>query len=107
MVKKKNVKRRYVDEEGECLVCGSIGVDLHHVYTRGAHGVIDESWNLMKLCHEHHVECEYIGLDSFVNKGDDKPEYAGVKLWLIANMWEYDTLMHKWRHYDKNINQGR
>ena len=72
---------KFYDENGICIVCGFKGVDLHHFKHKGSGGS-DESWNLIKLCHKHHVEIHSNGKDSFINK------YPKLRDWLLDNGWE-------------------
>lgn len=48
--------------------------EAHHVTTRGAGGG-DEFWNVMPLCHGHHMEWH-------LNPGKMIRRYAGVFYWL-------------------------
>jgi hypothetical protein len=82
---------RYCGPQYQCIITGKFGADLHHVRSRGAGGS-DDSWNLMPLAHELHVECERIGLVSFSKK------YPNALSWLVANGWE--IVLGKWRHFD-------
>ena len=52
-----------------CEVCGTYGVHVHHIKTRGAGGT-DEVLNLISLCPEHHTEVHTIGSKSFAEKYD-------------------------------------
>ena len=57
--------RRHVREMC-CLCCNVIGVDPHHVRSRGAGGR-DEA-NLVPLCRLHHTELHQIGRLTFEDK---------------------------------------
>lgn len=46
----------------------------HHIRTRGAHGDIDESWNLLALTPENHRFLHSQGADAFIKKFWAKPE---------------------------------
>lgn len=83
------VKRRYTDPEGICIICGYYGVDLHHVKTRGAGGT-DEDYNLVPLCHAHHVEVDH--------QGDYRMglKYPSYQKWLIKNDWKYNPITKKY-----------
>lgn len=54
--KMSKAKMKFFDEYGECVACGFIGVDLHHVKRKGAGGS-NKPHNLMPLCHPHHNLC--------------------------------------------------
>lgn len=54
-----------------CSVCLIVGVDPHHVKTRGAGGK-DTLDNLMPLCREHHTEIHKIGKKTFFKKYEEK-----------------------------------
>ena len=67
-----------------CVVCGR-GADLHHILTRKAYPeYINEPWNLMPLCREHHTEIHMKGLNYMASK------YLKVRLFLEANGWEFE-----------------
>ena len=80
---------RYVDENGICVVCRFKGVDLHHIKTRKSGGS-DSKFNLLPLCHRHHVEIHNSGTTSFVKK------YHWVGKWLVKNNWKFNG--RKWHN---------
>jgi len=84
---------KYYDKEKRCIICRFQGVDLHHLQSRGSGGP-DESWNLMELCHRHHVMCHNKGLTTFsFAKG-----HEAVIRWLTRNNWVYSEYLGKWKH---------
>jgi len=83
---------RYIDENKSCLVCNRLGVDLHHVKSRGSGGS-DESFNLMPLCRWHHSQLHSEGLNKFSKK-------FHVRNWLEENDWIFDAYVGKWLHCD-------
>jgi len=89
--------KKFYDEYKECIACGAIGVDLHHVKTQGSGGS-DESFNLMPLCHKHHVKVHSVGLIKFSEMKLKKHGVNGkaVTDWLLENGWEIDKMLNKW-----------
>lgn len=79
-----------INHKTRCLVCGTINPDTHHVLSRGAGGDDSQS-NLALLCRKHHTEIHSIGTTTFSNK------YPLFKNWLIANGWQYNDYIQKWR----------
>lgn len=82
-------KNKYTSTTIPCCVSGLLEVDLHHVRSRGAYGH-DESYNLMPLRHQYHVEIEKIGKFLFAKK------YPKAAQWLRQNGWRYDDTFKKW-----------
>ena len=86
-----------------CAATGSISEQrcLHHVYTRGSRpDLVDKDWNLMPLIKEAHHLAHSMGLSKFVDT------YPRVRVWLLANGWEWDTFNKKWinrRAYELNL----
>lgn len=80
---------RFFSSDKRCIVTGKVGVDLHHVKSRGSGGG-NEVFNLMPISHELHVEVHKIGLAKFAEK---YPEVTG---WLKSNGWEYCDLRARW-----------
>lgn len=78
-------------KEDRCLISGDRNPDLHHVKSKGSGGP-DEHWNLCPLSRKYHTEIHAIGLSTFAEK------YPKFRNWLIANNWEYNPLLNKWRH---------
>lgn len=76
-----------------CLICGLIGVDAHHLITRGSGGP-DKDWNLVPLCRKHHVEIHSIGMTKF---GE---EHHIFELFLKAHDWHYNEWSKKWEFQD-------
>lgn len=72
----------------KCLCCHrEVNYIGHHVHSKGAAGKhIDEPWNLMPICHEHHTlrgdSVHRIGLKKFAEN------YIQVEKWLLDNGWE-------------------
>jgi 5-methylcytosine-specific restriction endonuclease McrA len=83
----------YKRPDKACIVCNRMGVDLHHVKTRGSGGG-DESFNLMPLCRMHHQAVHAIGLNMFSRK------FINVRDWLEDNDWVFDSYLMKWQHYN-------
>lgn len=81
----------YTDPNRKCQVCKFRGVDLHHVKSRKSGGS-DDSWNLMPLCHKHHVEIHQIGLITFSKR------YNEARWWLLGNSWKINDITQKWYH---------
>ncbi len=71
------------DEERYCEVCGKAPAEAHHwCHTRGAGGG-DEPWNILWLCHRHHMEAHAVGRDSFFE------QYRGrLPRWRVAQWLE-------------------
>ena len=45
----------YMNTHRFCEACGHLGHGLpHHIKGTGAHGRIDEDWNLVRLCYDCH-----------------------------------------------------
>ena len=91
----------YINRSGKCLVCSRVGIVYHHVKTRGSTGKpIDEDWNKMPLCVDHHThggDCVHrMGLISFANK------FKSANDWLIKNGWEKCLMTGKWYHSQNN-----
>ena len=88
---------KFYNPFGTCVACGSHGVDLHHVKTQKSGGS-DESWNLLPLCHLHHVMVHNIGLSDFCKKMKLAHGVDGrkVKAWLWGNGWEFCKFRGKW-----------
>ena len=85
---------KYTDPDGECLICGYVGVDIHHVKTRGAGGP-DEAWNMVKLCHGHHQQLHTMGDKKFSEK------HGVYREWLTKNRWKVNPITNKWyREYE-------
>lgn len=94
----KIVRVKYVCDESRCVVCHSLGVDLHHLKTRKAGGG-DEPENIMPLCRKHHTEVHTVGLLKFA----DMVGYGSVRKWLVKNGWEIiEAPKRKWIRYDEN-----
>ena len=85
---------KYTDPDAKCIITGKVGCDLHHWKTRGAGGP-DESWNLMPLSHDKHLEVHAKGKKWFCEK------YPAVRHWLLNHGWDYCWLMCRWRHRDE------
>jgi len=85
-------KKTFTDPEGHCIVTGFRGVVLHHLYSRGAHGEINEEWNLMPLTVIMHTEVHWSGLVQFIKK------HPQVETWLLQKGWYFEKLSKKWRH---------
>lgn len=92
----KKTKRKFYDEEGECVACGFIGVDLHHVKHKGSGGS-NGPHNLIPLCHKHHVEYHQYGMVRFTKFEFKKNGVNGeeVLLWLLEKGWYLDLFMNK------------
>jgi hypothetical protein len=60
------MKRREWFRQMNCLVCGKIPSDPHHVRTRGAGGVDKD--NIVPLCRFHHTELHTGGRHTFARK---------------------------------------
>ena len=90
------MKAKYYSETIRCIVTGDTPVDLHHVKARGMGGNhkkhLDETWNLMPLRHDKHVEIEQIGIVKFAEK------YSRAKNWLLKNGWAICPIQKTWRH---------
>lgn len=56
-----------------CECCRMPSSAPHHIHSRGAHGNIDDDWNLLNLCLEHHNMLHAVGEDYFIKK------YPGLK----------------------------
>lgn len=76
-----------------CIVCARFGSEGHHVNSR-ASGGDDVEWNLMPLCRICHTAIHKAGLSTYAKK------YKQVENWLLANGWELNKLLNKWRHND-------
>lgn len=50
--------------ERPCIVCEYSPCDPHHIKSKGSGGP-DLEWNLLTLCHKHHVEIHQLGLRKF------------------------------------------
>ena len=79
-----------------CLICGrEEGTAGHHVRNQGT-VKIDELWNVMPLCVEHHTGGRYavhnIGLTKFSKL------FPAVQAWLIENEWEFLEFNRRWFH---------
>ena len=84
-----------------CLICGSTyNRTVHHVYSKGAHGVIDVIENLMPLCWPHHQDLN-LGIHS---KGMNyfHDNYSVVRDWLEKHGWERCPITNKW--FNQRIN---
>lgn len=79
----KNETLRKSFNNRRCLVCNRRGCDPCHIKTYGSGGV-DEEWNLMPLCRQHHSEQHNLGLFSFINK------YPSVKFYINSHGWYFD-----------------
>jgi len=83
--------------EQPCIACGTMRVDrcYHHIKSRGSGG-LDEPWNLMSLCQEHHNEVHSKGLYEFSMK------YESIMDWLVINTWTLSVNVinktGKWRY---------
>ena len=89
---------KYTDPNGKCVATGKIGVDLHHIKTRGAGGS-DEPWNLIPLSHEIHVEWHQKGMDFMSNR------YHNIYYWLMDHGWRLCYIREKWFH-DEGKEEG-
>lgn len=89
-------KKKYVNPEEHCIVCGVQGVDEHHIKTRGSGGK-DEPWNVVYLCHPHHQELHYIGEIRFAEEN-----YAFEKF-LKDNNWEVCPIRNKYFHVKGDV----
>ena len=58
-----------------CISCGGVGGDAHHVTTVGAGGP-DEARNLMPLCRTCHTGVHKMGYAKSIQKN------PGIKIWL-------------------------
>lgn len=76
----------------ECVVCGDVATEVHHVKTRGAGGG-DEDWNLLPICRRCHVDIHKAGLYTFSRR------HRRVFEWLIKKGWE--CINGKWVHSNK------
>lgn len=75
-----------------CVVCLRVGgVDAHHVKTRKTGGP-DEGWNLMPLCHDHHMEWHRIGSITFCQR------HSRVRTWMELTGWEQNPVSLHWFH---------
>lgn len=90
-------EEKFYDEHGECVACGRVGVDLHHIKTQGSGGS-NENFNLMPLCHPHHVKVHVTGMMKFskMKKQKDGVDGNAVTEWLLGNDWYIDTFRDKW-----------
>ena len=87
-------KSKYTDPNGYCLICGFLGVDLHHIKSRGSGGK-DDDWNIVPLCHPHHQELHQIGTVEFAENNYE------FEMFLHSNGWELLELpdgSKKWIH---------
>lgn len=80
---------KYVDPERRCIATGKLGVDLHHVRSRGAGGS-DEPHNLMPVSHKVHQYIHQVGLR------EASAVYPGIKDWLLKNGWRFDYVLLRW-----------
>lgn len=49
-------------------LCGALGEDLAHIASRGAHGEISVGWNLLHLCHAHHMDQHATGIQTWASR---------------------------------------
>lgn len=84
--------KKYQSKKMNCLACGILGVDLHHIKTRKSGGC-DSHFNLMPLCRIHHVEIHKIGMNSMAEK------YPKIMKFLIDNSYTYCLIRNKWVRY--------
>ena len=86
-VKKRYIKKRkykvtsalvdYVERHPFCEACGQPGHGLpHHIQSTGAHGRIDEDWNLLRLCFDCHYGIVH-GLPGIRGLIEQYPRIAG------------------------------
>ena len=71
-----------------CLVCKRRPVDAAHIRTKKASG-INERWNYMPLCREHHSEQHTIGIITFIKK------YVSVFYYVQDRGWSIDVVNGK------------
>ncbi len=75
-----------------CCICGtSYQVSAHHIKTKGAGGD-DSEWNLIPICHSHHVGIHQLGLNQFINR------YYRLRIILNKKGWKFDSYGNKWRY---------
>jgi hypothetical protein len=75
-----------------CIICGRDSEE-HHLMTQKAHPeLVDEAWNKIKVCRQHHSEFHSKGTNHMQEK------YYRVKHWLHNNGWVYDAILLKWRY---------
>jgi hypothetical protein len=58
----------YAATHRTCEACGDIAALPHHINTRGAHGDIDDAWNLLGLCQRHHRMIHDISAAAFADR---------------------------------------
>lgn len=71
-------------KEQDCLACGRRPVELHHIKTRKTldKSKWDNPWNLLPLCHEHHMQWHQGGWSKFLKC------YPKVKQYMIDLGWD-------------------
>jgi hypothetical protein len=73
-----------------CIICHK-KAEIHHVKTRKAYPeYIDENWNHMLLCREHHTLIHMKGLNFMAQN------YNAIRAFLIFNCWQFDDYSKKW-----------
>lgn len=82
---------KYINPLGFCIVCGEMGVDLHHIKSRGAGGR-DTVENLIPLCRKHHTMIHQYGLNRMAR------EQIAVRYWLEESNYIYCGYTDKWHH---------
>lgn len=82
----------YKNPEGFCVICGAKGIEYHHIYSRKAHGTIDDAWNLLPLCRRDHTQIHSLGLNRMAQ------QVPQLRAWLLKNEWTFDMVVLKWRH---------
>lgn len=78
--------------EKSCVVCARIPCDPHHLKTVGAHGQIDEDWNVVPLCRQCHSKVHSTGIYTFARA------HESFFNWLIDRGWLFNELNGKLYH---------
>ncbi len=81
---------KYTSLTQRCVATGELGVDLHHLISRGAFGS-DHEANTLPLCRSCHQMVHQIGLVEFADK------YPAVNYWLKNQGWKFSTHQGRWQ----------
>lgn len=73
-----------------CVLCGK-GSNGHHIYPT-SRVRIDEDWNLIELCFEHHRRLHDMGQNLFIEMNERYEEA------LIKKGWDYNRTTRKLYH---------
>ena len=81
-------------ELNSCMIdaCGRYFQSPFRIEIISGYEQINESWNLLPLCKEHHEEVRVSGLTRFSERRRE------VTKWLILKGWEYNFYYKKWHH---------